>query len=200
MSVVVGLKYKNKVWLACDRQVTSGDTKTILQHSHNKIVHVPNREGILVGSVGLLRGINLLETNNSYIDELCYLRGEIDYDYMVNAFPLLVKELFVNYEMISDDEKVLNLRNEFLVAVDENLYSVGFDGSVLEIDDFFAIGSGSELAYGSLSSAMKNVNDDTDIKEVLKNAILSASYNVGCGGGVIIMNNVDPEIYQISFE
>ena len=93
MSVVVGLKYKDNVWLACDKQITAGDRKTMLD-THHKIFPVPERKGILIGSVGALRGLNLLETNNNYIDELAYFKKEIDYTYMVNDFPLLINELF----------------------------------------------------------------------------------------------------------
>ena len=32
MSIVVGIKQKNKVWLACDKQVTAGDTKDITKN------------------------------------------------------------------------------------------------------------------------------------------------------------------------
>ena len=125
MSVVIGFKQKDKVWLACDKQVTVGDRKTFLTN-HHKIIAVPERPGILIGSVGLLRGINLLETNNNYIDELAYLRESIDYSYMVNVFPLLVNELYGAHGMISDEDHTLNLKNEFLVATPDSLFEVGW--------------------------------------------------------------------------
>ena len=198
MSVVIGFKQKDKVWLACDKQVTTGDRKSFL-NNHHKIIAVPERDGILIGSVGLLRGINLLETNNSYIDELTYYKEGIDYNYMVNAFPILVNELYVMHGMIENDDKILNLKNEFLVATPDSLYEVGWDGSVMEASHFAAIGSGAELAYGSLASCGNKDYSDKEVMEILRHAIIASSYNVGCGGGGVIMNTAENKIYEFSF-
>ena len=197
MSVVIGLKYKDVVWLACDKQITTGRDKTYLSN-HHKIVQVPERPGVLIGSVGLLRGINLIETNNSYIDELSYLREEINYDYMVNTFPLLINDLFKIHGMIDVDIKTLDIKNEFLVAVFDSLYVVGFDGSVQEIEDFAALGSGDRLAIGSLSSLYDSSKEYTEeeIMDILYKSIIAANTDVNCGGGVIIMNTSSDTIYD----
>ena len=196
MSIVVGIKQKNKVWLACDKQVTAGDTKAFLVTPHNKIVSVPERPGIIVGSVGYLRGINLLETNNSYIDELCYYRKQIDYNYMVNAFPLLLNDLYCTHGFIVREEgKPLNFENKFLLASPESVFEIGNDGSALEIIRT-AIGSGGELALGALSSYQRDDYSDKEMIEILRKAIKAASYNTGCGGGCIIMNTDSNKIYD----
>lgn len=197
MSVVIGLKYKNAVWLACDKQITTGRDKTFLSN-HHKIIQVPERPGVLVGSVGLLRGINLLETNNSYIDELCYLREEINYDYMVNTFPLLIHDLFKNQGLIDSDTKILDIKNEFLVGVDDSLYVVGFDGSVQEVEDFAALGSGDRLAIGSLASLYDSNKEYTDeeIIAILYKSIVAANTDLNCGGGVVIMNTISDTVYD----
>ena len=199
MSVVIGFKQKDKVWLACDKQVTVGDRKAFLEN-HHKIIAVPEREGILIGSVGLLRGINLLETNNSYIDELLYYRQCIDYTYMVNVFPLLVNELYVTHGMVAKEEQTLNLKNEFLLATPASLFEVGFDGSVQEASQFAAIGSGAEFAIGCLAKYTKDDYKDQEVINILKEAIIAASYNVGCGGGGVMMNTSENKIYEFSFK
>ena len=195
MSVVIGFKQKNKVWLACDKQITTGDKKSFLT-DHHKIVAVPERQGILVGSCGLLRGINLLETNNSYIDELAYYKNGIDYHYMVNMFPILLNDLYVMHGMVSKDEPTLNLKNEFIVATPGGLYEVGWDGAVQECGNFAAIGSGAEFAIGCLAKYEKKDYSDKEVVEMLHHAILAANYNVGCGGGGVIMNTADDKIYE----
>ena len=196
MSIVVGMKQKNKVWLACDKQITTGDTKAFLVSPHNKIVSVPERPGILIGSVGYLRGINLLETNNSYIDELCYYKNQIDYNYMVNIFPLLLNELYCAHRFTTQEEnKPLNLENKFLLATPKSLFEVGNDGSVLEIDRT-AIGSGSDLVLGIINSYQKDNYSDSEMIEILQKAIKAASYNTGCSGGCVIMNTDDSKIYD----
>ena len=195
MSVVVGLKYKDNVWLACDKQITAGDRKTMLD-THHKIFPVPERKGILIGSVGALRGLNLLETNNNYIDELAYFKKEIDYTYMVNDFPLLINELFKIHGLVDAEQKTLNLHNEFLVAVEDKLYLVGWDGSVQEFNDFAVIGSGADLAYGALTANVQEKLSDEQIKFILFKAVSAASYNTGCGGGCIILNTKENKFYE----
>jgi hypothetical protein len=39
MSVVIGFKQKDKVWLACDKQVTTGDRKSFLNNHHKIILY-----------------------------------------------------------------------------------------------------------------------------------------------------------------
>lgn len=194
MSVVLGIKTKHSVWLACDKQVTKGDKKQFLQPPHGKICMVPDRKGIAIGSVGFLRGINLLETNNSYIDEADYLRGSIDYNYIVNSFPLLLSNLYVAAGFAAKEER-LNLVNEFIVGTSSDLFEVGADGSVVE-GAIAAIGSGSDFAYGVLLNGYKENLSDKQCMKLLQKAINAASTNLDCGGGGILVNVTDGSSYE----
>lgn len=194
MSVVLGIKTKHSVWLACDKQVTKGDKKQFLQPPHGKICLVPDREGIAIGSVGYLRGINLLETNNSYIDEADYLRGSIDYNYIVNSFPILLSNLYITAGFAAKEER-LNLVNEFLVGTTTDLFEVGADGSVVETA-VGAIGSGSDFAYGVLTNGYKEDLSDKQCMKLLQKAINAASSNLDCGGGGILVNITNGSSYE----
>lgn len=195
MSVVIALKDENGVcWLACDRQITYGSTKKIFGDDQNKVFDVKERPGYLIGSVGFLRGINLLEANNCYIDELAYYRKSIDYDYMVNVFVPSVAALYHEAGFTDVEAKTLDLKNELLVVANDNIYEVGGDGSIMVIDNYSAIGSGSELAMGSLATT-----DGAEPKERLTLALEAAHSNIYCGGGGVIINNKNDEIYQIEF-
>lgn len=201
MSIVVGLKHKGKVWLACDKQITAGNMKIFLSDSHNKVFPVMEREGIVVGGVGFLRGINLLEANNVYIDELAYLKDGIDYNYMVNIFPILLNKMYVDAGFISAENETLSLKGSVLVGVWDKLYAVDHDGSVIDVDNYMTIGTGEELAYGSISSSMDQLMaldnpdeiDDDDIIAILVSAIKAASNSSTCGGGVYILNTEGQE-------
>lgn len=199
MSVVVALKYKDKCWLACDRQVTLGDSRIYLESQH-KIFDVPGRPGCLVGHVGLLRGINLLETNNNYIDELAYYKKQLDYSYMVNYFPLAVQDLFTQHGLLylEEEKQMFTLKGDFIVVTPDNeMFEIGWDGSVMEKCSFAAIGSGKEYALGSLCTAtLPEEATDEDVMRVLQDAVLAAGLNIACGGGGIIMNNKDKEIFE----
>lgn len=204
MSIVVGLKHKDKVWLACDKQITAGNMKVFLSGSHNKVFPVIDREGIIIGGVGFLRGINLLETNNSYIDELSYLKDEIDYSYMVNAFPILLNKVFMDAGFVSANDEELRLKGAVLVGVYDKLYAVDSDASVMEVGNYVAIGTGEEFAYGSLNSEITKYAllgeemDDDDIIGILTSAIKAANQSSTCGGGVYILNTLGEE-FQFQF-
>lgn len=196
MSVVIGIKTKQGVWLACDKQITTGDRKQFLQPPHSKICLVPERPGIAIGSVGYLRGINLMETNNSYIEEAAYLRQAIDYNYMVNSFPILVHNLFTaNGFVPSDKEGRLQLENEFLVGTPVDLFTVGVDGSVIE-GNIATIGSGESLAHGVLTQGYKTDLSDKQCIKLLQQAINAASYNISVGGGGVIYNITKGTSYE----
>lgn len=200
MSVVIGYKAKDCCWLASDQQVSMGNVKLYLGTNHNKVFHVVDRPGCIMGSAGFVRGINLVETNNMYVDELMYTRGEIDYFYMVNVFPDLMDTLFTAHKFVnSTEDKILDLKNDFIFAANDKLFSVGFDGSVLEVPDYCAIGSGLEAALGVLAS-YKDVEelDDETIMSMLKNAVSAASIHaIGCGGDAIVINTKSDVIYKI---
>lgn len=155
---------------------------------------VVERPGCMIGHVGYLRGINLLETNNNYFDELAYYRNAIDYGYMVNNFVPLVDNLFRESGFVDAESNLIDLKGETIAIVDKDIYEVGQDGSVMQIDSYVAIGSGAELALGSLDTT-----DNLDAKDRLIWAIKAAMKNIYCGGKAIIMNNVDEEIYQFEF-
>lgn len=200
MSVVIGYKGKDCCWLACDQQVTIGSVKMNLGTNHNKVFHVVDRPGCIMGSAGFLRGVNLVETNNLYVDELSYAREEIDYFYMVNVFPDLMSTLFTAHKFIAPSEdKTLDLKNDFIFASDRNLFSVGFDGSVVEVEDYFAIGSGMESALGVMASYdMAKELSDEEVIDMLSRAVLAAStHSIGCGGDAMIINTKDDKIYKI---
>lgn len=195
MSIVVGLKDKDGVcWLACDKQITVGSRRATMAEGYNKIFDVADREGCMMGHVGYLRGINLLETNNTYFDELAYYRHSLDYTYMVNSFVPLVDTLFRDSGFTDADATVIDLKGETLVVADNEMYEVGGDGSVMVIDNYSAIGSGSEMAMGSLSST-----EDLEAQDRLVEAIKAANQNIYCGCSGIMMNNKDSKIYQFEF-
>lgn len=196
MSVVIALKDENGVcWLACDKQITIGSRKIIMSEEQNKIFNVKDRPGYMIGHVGYLRGINLLEANNIYFDELAFYRKDINYDYMVNSFVPLVRVLFDGAGFTDEDAKIVDFKGETLVVTDNNIYEVGSDGSVMKISKFSAIGSGCELALGSLETT-----EGSEPKDRLALALQAAQHSIYCSGGGIIMNNKDDEIYQVELK
>ena len=70
---------------------------------------------------------------------------------MKKVVPDIVEEL-TKFNFLKDGEKTEVLDSCFLFAYEDQLWVIGQDKSVIEIEDYVSIGSGSDQAIGSLLS------------------------------------------------
>lgn len=169
MSVVIGIKTKDGVVIGSDRQVTKGQLKTNLTGDNSKIWPVDNFEKIIMGGVGSLRSIQIIQTMRKMIT-LDELMDGIDYSFVVrNLYNKIFKEL-VDYGRIPKDVNgnfIPTFDCAFLFAIQNNLFAIEQDGSVIDTDDYIVIGSGEEVASGVLENN-KDKDPYTRIKEAIK--------------------------------
>jgi hypothetical protein len=150
-----------------------------------------------MGSVGTLRANNIIKVASDLIPEIVDLKGNVNFRFVVRHFvPRLMDEL--------DDYKVLckgkddapDMAASFLLAYHDRLYSIDHYGSVIEVDDFCAIGSGSCEALGSLLSSA-NIEDPVErIKMAIK---ASAAHDIYVDYPIVISNTKDTE-YKVYYE
>ena len=76
MSVVVAIKDDDRVWMACDSQVSHGwSTKATLTNPNNyKIVRPEKDKQTLVWVVGDLKLQNIIKVQDEFVDELTRLK------------------------------------------------------------------------------------------------------------------------------
>ena len=153
MSVVVAIKEGKKVYIGVDSQVTKGGTRTTLKNPNNyKVWRVPNAPHCLMAQVGNLRDANVVRLMDRLITDYNIYRGHIDYEFVVKkVVPDIVDEL-KKYGMLKDDRYVECIDSSFVFAYCNQLYMISRDLSVIEIDDYVAMGSGEDQAIGSLLS------------------------------------------------
>ncbi len=195
MSVIVGIIHEGVVYLGSDSQYTKGGTKKSNNHPNNrKIWHPDGRDQLLIGSAGLLKGINAIKSINGLIDQATLSQESLNYNYVVKNVARRIMDTMEEIKLIESKDYNPKMLNEFLFAYKNELFMIGSDGSVLQIDDFSAIGSGSVEAIGSLLST---VNDDpkTRIIKAIEAAIQNDIY---VGYPIIIMNtnNQNNDIIQ----
>lgn len=184
--------------MSADSQVSCGGTRSTLSNPNNyKIWAVSDVDNCLMGSVGTLRANNIIKVASDLIPEIVDLKSNVDFRFVVRHFvPRLMDEL--------DDYKVLgkakddapNMAASFLLAYHDRLYSIDHYGSIIEVDDFCAVGSDSCEALGSLLSSASMEDPVERIKIAIK---ASAAHDIYVDYPIVISNTKDTE-YKVYYE
>ncbi len=194
MSVVIAVKENGKVYMGADTQSTRGSQKVSGTNLSNfKIVKVRNIENCIIGLVGNVRTTNILRMANDLIPD--DYSGEIDFEFINNR---ILPYIFENSEKHGvlltdkdDDSKYVNM--SCLIAYRDKLFRITSGTTVLECSDYFAIGSGDDVAFGSLM-ATEGLSAE---ERILKALSISAKYNIYVGAPFIISNTETCEIKLI---
>ena len=187
MSVVVAIKKGDVIFMGADSQVSRGGTRTTLSNPNNyKIWAMPNTGNCLMGSVGTLRANNIIKVANDLIPEIVDLKDAVNFRFVVRHFvPRIMDELDDYHALIKDKDDLPDMDAAFLLAYHDRLYNIDRYGSVIEVDDFCAIGSGASEALGSLLSS---VNESSPIERIKKAIKASAAHDIYVDYPIVISN------------
>ena len=171
MSVVVAIKENGKVYLGADSQVTKGGTRSSLSNKNNyKIWKVKDVENCIIGHVGRVRDANIIRTMYGVVSEMAQIKNRVDYDYVVRCVvPSIFQEL-KDFGYKKDDKYNPYMESELLFAYQDKLFVISQDGTVIEVDDCCAVGSGASEAIGSLSSTIGKSPEERIIKAIKASA------------------------------
>ena len=148
MSLVVAIKDKDRIVLGADKQASTGGTK---DHTNTKIWKLEELPGAIIGSVGSARASQVIQY--SQIIDKNLITENIDTTFVVRILaPTLANGLRNNGIVVDHTEgsKCDMMPNAFIFAYKNKAWTIWHDLSVSEIDDYFAIGSGSDVARGAL--------------------------------------------------
>ena len=167
MSVVVAVKDKTtgEIIVGCDTQVSAGNLKSKLKGESSKIWRYNGLPRLIVGGVGLLRDIQLVQTCHDLIEDLAIYENTIDFEYCVTKLFTRIYKLMTDYNRISISKDGIPsplISNKFLLAYQDSAYLIDYDGAVSEIDDYLVLGSGEEVAVGVLeNNKTKNAKSES---------------------------------------
>ncbi len=197
MSVIVAIKENGKVYMGCDSQVTCGPNKMILTNPNNyKIWKVKGVENCLMASAGFVRTACVIRTMNDLVSEYDVYKDQICFDFVVNKIVPAMIERLQEAHYIKSDGVFEDMGASFLFAYKDKLFKIDFDGSVMEIDGFVAIGSGMKEALGNLGG-----KESLDPKEKIVTAIKSSlSYDIYVDYPIILSDTETTEFEIISKE
>lgn len=190
MTCIIGyLDKKNKcTWIGCDSLGSNGYTKAV--ESQPKIFRNKVFENVIMGSTSTFRHIDLLKYSKELFDEIDkYKDVVIDHEYMVTKFIPKVHTLF-NDGIFDEDNK--NKGANFIVGVDDKLFEVQSDYSVLQPElGFCSVGCGESVAMGSLITTK---DEDIDIPTKIQKALECAEmYSCGVQRPFRIINTENKE-------
>lgn len=170
MSVVVAVKEGNKVFVGADSQVTSGGTRTTLKNPNNfKIWKVGETKNCLMAHVGHVREANVIRLLD-IVDEYDVYKNRIGYQYVVKkVIPAILRGL-EDARIIKSGEIVEVMESSYLFIYKNHLFHIASDLSVIEVEDYVAIGSGSNQAIGSLLSTEGEKPKERIIKAIKASA------------------------------
>lgn len=191
MSVVVAIKDGSRVWVGCDSQVTSGYTKSTLK-SQMKIWKPEDDNEIVMGLVGDLRDSNILSTAKEWIEELPKLKNEVNFKYIVrNLVPKIFKELN-SFGRMKTKDGMQFIESNIIFAYKDKAFNIYYDGTVTEMNDILADGSGHRLCLGAWNGLK---DKDIPIKDKLVQVIKAACQNdLYVNYPIIIMNTKNDEV------
>lgn len=171
MSVVVAIKENDNIYIGADSQVTRGGTRTTLKNSNNyKVWKVRGVENCLMGHVGVSRDANIVRLIDNLVTDYDVYKDAVDFEFVVKSVvPQIYREL-CRAGYISDDPVLPMLESRFLFAFKNQLYVIGSDGCVIEIEDCVAIGSGENEAIGSLLSTDGQKPEERIVKAIKASA------------------------------
>lgn len=191
MSVVVAIKKDGKVYMGADSQVTKGGTRLSLSNPNNyKIWKVRGTDNCLMASVGNLRDACVVRVMGGLVREIDAIKDEIDFEYVVCRIVPLIKEELKDYGYLKKDDVFNGFDSSYLFAYKDKLFIINSDGSVIEIDDCIAIGSGSTEAIGSLLTTSVEENPNERIIKAIKS---SATHDIYVDYPIVLIDTETDE-------
>ena len=173
MSVVVAIKENGKIYLGADSQVTKGGTRTTLKNPNNYTIwKVDGLPYVMMGSVGDVRDANIIRLLKNVVDDYDEFYDRVDYRFVVKYLvPEIIKSLReAHYLKGNTDDYMDVMESSYVFAYKDKLYYINADCSVIEIDDYIAIGSGADQAIGSLLSTEKEDPRSRIVKAIKSSA------------------------------
>jgi ATP-dependent protease HslVU (ClpYQ) peptidase subunit len=184
MTIIIGFKKDNQVWIACDRYITYGDL-IVDPKLDSKLVHMANA---VIGGCGDLTIRNHLEL---------YISKGNNYEIVLSS-KNDVMQFFINFKKYltktaglgeAEHNQVQEFHNSgFMVATSDRLFLVDEDCGVIEFDRFCCAGRGEEMGLALLEyfyTFKKSTKPETMVKRIMK---VIYKYQNSCGGQPTLVN------------
>ena len=199
MSVVIAIKENGVTYMAADTQISFGDSKRHLKSdSLQKVWAVTDTPHCIMGGVGLARDLNLIRyCTSELIPEASVLKNEINVGtIMLNTVPVIFESIRNYTQLVTGCDKDIPISSEFVLAYKDKVFDIAPDGTVEEIEDYIAIGSGADAALGSL----KHTIDEPIYDRLIKALDAAAESNLYVSEPYVYIDTKDGELMDLIFD
>ncbi len=196
MSVVVAMKNDDHVLVGCDSQLTCYGSTKLNKIGRYKMWKPDDDKNIVMGVTGALRDANILSITEGWVDESTKLKDSFNLKYVIrDVVPKIFKEL-ESCGRLEIENGIKSTKSNVTFAYKDNAFQVGGDGSVIEMDEFIADGSGYQLCYGAWEALRDRKMPARE--KLIKIIEASCEKNVFVNYPIIIMNTRDDHVDIIS--
>lgn len=199
MSVVIAIKENGVTYMAADTQISFGDSKRHLKSdSLQKIWAVADTPNCIMGGVGLARDLNLIRyCTSELIPEASVLKNEINVGtIMLNTVPVIFESIRNYTQLVTGCDKDIPINSEFVLAYKDKIFDIAPDGTVEEVEDYIAIGSGADAALGSL----KHTTDEPVYDRLIKALDAAAESNLYVSEPYVCMDTEHCMLMDLLFD
>ena len=199
MSVVIAIKENGITYMAADTQVSFGDSKRHLKsNSLQKVWAVNDIDNCIMGGVGLTRDLNLIRYGtHELIPEANVLKNDITVGtIMLETVPIIFESIRNYTELVTGSKDEIEIMSEFVIAYNDKLFDISPDGTVEEVEDYIAIGSGADAALGSL----KQTYDEPVYSRLIKALDAAAESNLYVSEPYVVIDTKDMELMDLIFD
>ena len=167
MTCIVGIKGKTGIYIGGDSAVSDGDQVQIMSDKK-----VWSKGQFLFGYAGDLRTGQVVK----YRMKIPPINGKKPMEYMVTSFTDAMRKSLKKAGAAREENKEEENNNQFLIGFKGRLFEIDPSYGVCEMtDEYVAIGSGSEYAFGSLHTTIGLKPED----RILKALEAAAHFNAG---------------------
>ena len=199
MSVVIAIKENGVTYMAADTQISFGDSKRHLKSdSLQKVWAVTDTPHCIMGGVGLARDLNLIRyCTSELIPEASVLKNEINVGtIMLNTVPAIFESIRNYTQLVTGCDKDIPISSEFLLAYKDKIFDIAPDGTVEEVEDYIAIGSGADAALGSL----KHTTDEPVYDRLIKALDAASESNLYVSEPYVCIDTENGMLMDLLFE
>lgn len=181
--------------MATDSQVSAGFTKKILEYSHSFKI-LKKEHGVHLCLAGALRDLNILSVTDlkKIVSDSIILDDNFCFETVVSSVVPALMRLFGNNGRLVLDKMGIAFQSEFLIAYKDQCFIIDQDGSVVELTDMFAIGSGSDVAE-SAHTILRSVGL-TPQQQAINAAISACERDLFVGFPILLTHTMTDE-YQM---
>ena len=194
MTCIIGIKLKDEFILGCDSQLSIGKyIKEYLNHYSDSKIMI-NREK--TGAIGVCgsASITMLKYTPNLFDDFDKQFKYFNYEYVVNKFIYKVYEELKKLNVVGEEQLNFELPGDIIAVSQNKGFCIKADRFVYEIEDFYAMGSGRDIA----EKILRLTKDEPD---PLKRIILAMKANdnntLYVSGDIFYVSTKDYELKKI---